>query len=649
MNPFPTFLSTLCSFSVCCLSAVAASTGPAPQPSPFSAQISTAETTDKAFAAYFRKETFKIQENFLKQNASLEQVERHKQERLSQLQEMFGLDPMPPKTDLKATTTGTLDQPEFTVEKIHFQSMPGLYVTGNLYVPKNLKAPAPAILYLCGHARMIANGVSCGNKTGYQHWGAWFARNGYVCLMIDTVQLGEIEGIHHGTHQKDAWWWNSRGYSSAAAEAWNSIRALDYLETRPEVDKTRFGVSGRSGGGAYSWALAALDERIKVACPTAGITDMQNHVVDGCISGHCDCMFMVNTYRWDYSQLAALLAPRPLLICNTDRDPIFPLEGVNRIHSQVREVYALYKATENLGLLITAGPHKDSQELQVPVMRWFNKWLKKDEAPLSNFAETVFRPEQLRVFTELPGDEITSKCQETFTKLADPHQPLDPVKTLAALQTKTFGAWPAAPGALQLQRLTEASPATGNNASAEIWQFNSAPEIPLKLQLVPAQGTTKDASIRLWIGESSGELPSLPEQKGAGTAYAVFYPTGAGEGTLAGDKKQQTHFRRRFMQLGGTLAGMQVWEVRRAIQAVRAVPGMQNARIELNASQGMTEVACFAALFEPNVSSVNLASAPRNDKEAPDFLNWSRLVTPPQLLELTKLKTSVNVRSEKLP
>ena len=92
----------------------------------------------------------------------------------------------------------------------------------------------------------------------------------------------------------------NRGYTPAGVEAWNCIRALDYLETRPEVDPKRLGVTGRSGGGAYSWWIAAIDERIKAAVPVAGITDLQNHVVDGCVEGHCDCMYMVNTYRWDY-------------------------------------------------------------------------------------------------------------------------------------------------------------------------------------------------------------------------------------------------------------------------------------------------------------------------------------------------------------
>ena len=84
----------------------------------------------------------------------------------------------------------------------------------------------------------------------------------------------------------------------ASVEAWFGIRALDYLCSRPDVDKERIGMTGRSGGGSYSWTVAALDERVKVVCPIAGITDLQNQVVDGCVEGHCDCMYMINTYRW---------------------------------------------------------------------------------------------------------------------------------------------------------------------------------------------------------------------------------------------------------------------------------------------------------------------------------------------------------------
>ncbi len=220
---------------------------------------------------------------------------------------MLGLSPRPEKTDLAAVVTGKVEREKFSVEKLHFQSRPGLYVTGNLYLPKNVDKPAPAILYLCGHGPVKKDGVSYGNKVTYQHHGAWFAEHGYVCLIIDSLQLGEIEGIHHGTHRENMWWWISVGYTPAGVEAWNCIRALDYLETRPEVDRERMGATGRSGGGAYSWWVAALDDRIKAAAPVAGVTDLRNHVIDGVVEGHCDCMYFLNKHRWDYAQMAALL------------------------------------------------------------------------------------------------------------------------------------------------------------------------------------------------------------------------------------------------------------------------------------------------------------------------------------------------------
>ena len=184
--------------------------------------------------------------------------------------------------------------------------------------------PAPTILYECGHWRLLTNGVSYGNKAVYQNDGAWFARNGYVCLVLDTLLAGEIQGIHTGTRDRGLWWWNSRGYTPAGVEAWFGIRALDYLCTRPEVDTNRFGITGHSGGGAYSWTVTALDDRIKAAAPLAGMADVQSHIGDGVIDSHCDCNFFINIYRWDFPQLAALAAPRPLLIGGTDRDPAFP-------------------------------------------------------------------------------------------------------------------------------------------------------------------------------------------------------------------------------------------------------------------------------------------------------------------------------------
>ncbi len=293
---------------------------------------------DAMLAAYFEKETRRLTARnaaFIENNTDWPAAQADLRR---QLFEMLGLQPLPARSDLKATITGTTERDGVIVENLTFQSRPGLYVTANFYRPAKQDGPLPTILYVCGHGKVSIDGVSYGNKTSYQHHGTWFAKNGYNCLTIDTLQLGEIEGKHHGTHNLGRWWWNSRGYTPAGVEAWNSIRALDYLETRPEVDKEKFGVTGRSGGGAYTLWIAALDDRIKVAAPVAGITSMQNHVVDGCIEGHCDCMFMVNTYRWDFPLLTALIAPRPLMILNTDKDTIFPLDGVVDVYQKTRKV-----------------------------------------------------------------------------------------------------------------------------------------------------------------------------------------------------------------------------------------------------------------------------------------------------------------------
>ena len=136
--------------------------------------------------------------------------------------------------------------------------------------------------------------------------------------------------------------------------------------------------------------MAALDERVKVAAPVAGMTDLRNQVVDGCLESHCDCMFFLNTYRWDFPQVAALIAPRPLLIGNSDKDRLFPLDGVVRLYNQTRRIYALYGKTNQLGLLITDGPHADTQDLQLPVFRWFNRFLKGQDPLIEMAAKDFF-------------------------------------------------------------------------------------------------------------------------------------------------------------------------------------------------------------------------------------------------------------------
>jgi dienelactone hydrolase len=145
----------------------------------------------------------------------------------------------------------------------------------------------------------------------YQHHGIWFARHGYVALLIDTIEFGEVPGLHHGTHDLGMWYWHSLGYSPAGPEVWNAIRAADYLETRPEVDAKRLAITGISGGGAITWFAAAADERFQAAAAVCGTWTVGQHAKLDAVKENCDCIYFVNAFQYDLPTVGALIAPRP--------------------------------------------------------------------------------------------------------------------------------------------------------------------------------------------------------------------------------------------------------------------------------------------------------------------------------------------------
>jgi len=590
--------------------------------------ISAAPLNDERLQQYFESEVRRIKSGSFEGLKSKSAWEEARPRLQRELREMLSLEPLPERTDLRPVITGTVEREGIVVEKLHFQSSPGLYVTANLYRPAKTKGRIPAILYLCGHGQVKTNGVSYGNKVAYQHHGAWFARNGYVCLMLDTIQLGEIEGLHHGTNREGMWWWNSRGYTPAGVEAWNSMRALDYLETRPEVDSTRIGVTGRSGGGAYSWWIAALDQRLKVAAPVAGITDLRNHVVDGVVEGHCDCMYVVNTYRWDYPLVAALVAPRPLLIANSDKDSIFPLDGVIRTHSAVQKIYEMLGVQKNLGLLITEGPHKDTQDLQLPVFRWFNRHLKGEDPVIEMAATKLFTAEELKVFATLPQEEITSRVHETFVSKFEPQKEQSGARFTARmtelralLADKVFHGWPE----------NEMPPQETTRELSTGWKevsFNSEQHIRLKLFYNAAAAHTNVHSFIVRTAE-----PTL-EELSSNSGRTILVVRG---GPDADDNSRTAiHTRRRYMLLGQTLETMRVWDIIQGVKLFRRVH--EGTGSVIYSGEGKQAENLLLAAFMLSGDGVNLSglngnwSEPRHE---PDHLNLLRFTSWDELRSMS--------------
>lgn len=617
---------------------------------------------------FLRLRTERITEAALADVETLEDWQRVRPTIRQRMFEMLGLWPMPERTPLQPTVTGTVEGEGFVVEKLHFQSRPGLYVTANFYRPTTIPdgERLPTVLYLCGHGRVKEDGVSYGNKVHYQHHPAWFARNGYCCLVIDTLQLGEIEGVHHGTYRMGRWWWHARGFTPAGVEAWNSIRAIDYLETRSEVDAKRIGVTGRSGGGTGTWWLAALDDRPACLVPVAGIVDYESHVVDGCITGHCDCNYFPNRYGVDASMYAVLAAPRPLLLSNTDKDRIFPLDGVVRIHDKLRKIYALYGAEDKLGLLITEGPHQDTQQLRVPAFKWMNRWLRETDEPITSVAEKFFEIKELRVLPAggEPKDERNTSIDETFVPAAE----TPPVPSTRAewgtlrkiwldeLRERSFAAWPEEGAPLDVKvvaervrdgvRVTHLEYTSEDNLRFPLYVVRSArrddakkliidvtdderwPEMRTGLHGVLGDGGAADSEDE---ATSVGALKLIVESQGP---LAVVTTRGIGPNAWTNDEREGAQLVRRFFVVGRSPDEGRIWDVRRALRVLAEREDTRGLDIVLHGRGPLAGVALYAGLFEPGVDRFELDSLPASHRDGPILIDVLRILDLPQAVAL---------------
>ena len=638
---------------------------------------------EKMIEGYFRKQVQAIADDCLKEYKTKEQWEKARPELRRQFLEMVGLWPLPAKTDLKATVTGTVDMPKYTIEKVQFQSWPNLYVTAHVNVPKPAPKKAPAILYLCGHGNIVKKidgvEVSFGSKMYYQQHPAWFAEHGYVAMVLDTLQLAEIPGIHHGTYRLGMWWWQTLGYTPAGIECWNALRALDYLETRPDVDAKRIGVTGRSGGGASSWWIAAADDRPQCIIPVAGIADLQAHVNEGypgrlekgVIAGHCDCMFMVNTYRWDFPLVAALCAPRPLMLGNSDKDDIFPVPGYRRLANKVRNIYELYGASEKFVLLETKGPHTDTPELRLPAFRWMNRWLKNDNAEVTEAKFEPLPPEKLKVLEKTPEGAINATVHDYFIKPAKVELPQSAEVTKEwwpgqrpllekALSESIFRGWTKKAPDLGIKAVTDQC---RDGLRLRSYDFISEEGIELRLWLMTATSVEKPTLVVLnsldetgwqeWCADLGAEftealqLPTpiktndakfrqnqrvLEQQK---WAFAALCPRGIGPTRWAeAGSANDIQMRRRFALIGQTLDGQRVWDVRRGLAVLRQEDDLKGVPLWLQGKQDMAGIALYASLFEPDVARLDLWNLPPSHKEGPIFLNVRRHFDTPQALGL---------------
>ncbi len=608
---------------------------------------------DVMIEKYLAAESDKLSAKFLDGAKTLEEWKQKRPRLYQEYMDMLGLWPIPEKTPLKATKTGELEAHGVIVEMVHFQSKPGLYVTANVYRPKTSRdrkgaEKLPAIVYVCGHSWKGRDG----NKTAFQDHGFWFANNGYVCIILDTLQLGEIPGVHHGTYgtpwrhvkakdkPENRFWWHSIGYSPAAVECWNGIRAIDYLLTRSDVDPERIGVTGISGGGAATFWIAAADERVKVAVPVSGMADLESYVKNKLVNSHCDCMFLYNTYQWDWTTIAAMVAPRPLLFANSDKDPIFPMDANRRIITKLKTIYGLYGQEKLVDEYVSVGGHDYRPDLRVAIFKFFNKHLKGDaQAKVEDSAQyTPLEGRKLRVFPtddDLPTDVKNGRIDETFIAAAKVALPAE----------GKFAEWKA----LRVQELNKrvfpffSKRIAPGNIPEEVTVFGQAEhgilvtEGPIAADVSNLISNKADKDLGTVYLESQLDRISAtpPEriQKLAGN-QRIHVAGVRGYATGAWTQKSPPNFIvRSHVLLGRTTDEGGVWD---AIAVIRRLseekPKRQSWRVIGEGKNGI--LAAYAALFEPSIKEVIVIDPPKSHKEGPHFLNVLRVLDIPEALGL---------------
>jgi dienelactone hydrolase len=607
---------------------------------------------DEMIQRYLSRVTEDIHGKFLESVKSVEDWTQLRPRYKEEYYYMLGLWPMPGKTPLKATVTGTLQGDDYAVDMLHYQSRPQLYVTANLYRPKNIAEGRrlPAVLYVCGHSPQGRNG----NKTAYQSHGIWFARHGYACLVLDTLQLGEIAGIHHGTYREGRWWWHSRGYTPAGVECLNGIRGIDYLISRTDVDPERIAVTGISGGGAATFWIAAADERAKVAVPVSGMADLMSYVPNRVINGHCDCMFLYNTFEWPWTYIAALVAPRALLFVNSDQDSIFPMDANQRVINRLERVYSLYGMSDFVDSVVSIGGHAYRQDIRQAAYRFINMHLKNDASIVTdsevdlvtgsdNNQQHPISPEKLRVFpkdSDIPADQLNTTIDEHFV----------PMAAVEPLQKGGYETWKAAI-LTELRRVAfrcfpERIPPARmlGEVEPDHVRLESEPGIEVRLRRAAEFESVKDAKRILVVVQNADSNETSPPSVWrtsldwvrrvyeSGDRVYVCAPRGVGP-TRWLCKNPPNYVERSAVLLGRTVDTGRVWDV---IAAARYLHGKYDGRAAVfvlgEGAAGV--VAAYAALWEPEIAGVilNEPMLSHTKAEAPQFLNVLRVCDVPDVL-----------------
>ena len=446
------------------------------------------------------------------------------------------------------------------------------------------------------------------------------------------------------------WNWLSLGYTPAGPEVWNAIRALDYLETLPEVDSKRVALTGISGGGAITWYAAAVDSRFQVVAPVCSTWSARDQLAEHSVVENCDCIYFHNTFQLDFPVVAALIAPRPLKPLSAKRDVMFPPVGYHAVYQELLPLYQALGAAGKLEEYDYDSEHKDILPFRKQANEWISHWLKDDATP---FDEGEIRREDgptLAVLNNIPAGAINDNIQNVFIKThrlkeyssqsewenrkhelteelkanvfrAFPHEtvPFHPIKRkLDGWTSRYADSW-------DLEYSTE------NNVRVTAQLFIPRGPVPPSAALIDVKGSEDlvDAVDYDLILPALGKQVVLVLKP-----RAVDYPV---------DNEGMATLKRSAALVGATIESMQVWDILRSVDYLTSVERLHLSSISVYGRKNMGILGAYAAVFDKRITRVILDDPPTSHWQGPALLNILRFTDLPEAMALVEPREVVSL------
>lgn len=507
--------------------------------------------------------------------------------------------PSGPPAPLDPLLHGTVDRDGYKVEKLSVQTLPGVRMTANLYLP-NIEKPCPAILAVHGHWR----GAKQDPVVQSRCIGA--VKLGFVVLAVDALGAGErgigkALGEYHG--EMTAATLLPAGLTLAGLQVYENGRALEYLKTRPEVDASRLGVTGASGGGNQTMYAAALLEPFSAAVPVCSVGNYQSYLGAAC----CMCEVVPGGLTiGDEWGVLGLFAPKALMVVNATKDATqFSVPEARKTVAALASIYSLYDRPDHLKHAIFESTHDYNRPMREAAYGWFARALKGAGTadPIAEPEVKTEDPETLRIHpgASRPDDFVTIPklaALEAKRVLARHAEPADPDTARKAL-VQALGGFP---------ELPPVEPAVSKALGADLVRFESESGLHLNAHVNQDPPATPRAILLDLEGrEHAWSHPIAQPLRDAGWNLVSLDLRATGPLAPTGDKvgRAPDHNSAEWgLWIGRPLLGQWVVDVRRLLDALEKTDKATPRETVLIGLGPAGLVALATAAVDPRVSKV---------------------------------------------